>query len=563
VSFTVFYEEEGYSIDLPKLMGRNAAGASFLRGLFRHSKTQDFSCLVRNEAAATTFKELLYSIRIDARNDIVRWAGLEDLARHGGLFYPGPEISAPAHHRLSTCREHDSWALCGITHTTASAGAMDSIASWVTSPVQPWDAVICTSNAVKKNVEIVLQAQVDSLRERLGITKIVLPLLPVIPLGINTDEFAYSASQRNAARTQLSADEDTLVVLYVGRLSFHAKAHPLAMYQALERAAKVAEKDVILVECGWHANDYIKDAFSAGAALACPSVKVVTLDGRVASHRDTAWAAADVFCSLSDNIQETFGIVPLEAMAAGLPVIVSDWDGYKDTVRHGVDGFRIPTLAPQPGLAGDLAHRHALGLDSYDMYCGHSSSLVAVHPEALTEAFVQLFQSSALRKKMGASGRRRAIEDYDWQAIIPRYEALWEEQTKIRLSARSAREQNVASGAKPQPAPIWAARLDPTVAFANYPTQQLRPSTQLTFAEPSAEAALSKLASYNSLSMVNYASFVSPTDGELKSVLTSAEQHFPNSCAAEDLLKDIDPKRRPYVLRGLAWLCKLGLFTFA
>ncbi|MDA0891431.1 MAG: glycosyltransferase family 4 protein [Proteobacteria bacterium] len=563
MSFTIFYEQEGYSIDLPKLMGRNAAGASFLRGLFRHAKSPDFSCLVRDDEGATAFKALLSATRPDARSGTVTATRLEDLARYGGLFYPGPAISASAHHRLSACNGHDSWALCGITHTTASAGAMDAIAEWVTAPVQSWDAAICTSNAVKKNVEIVLQAQVDSLRERLGITKIVMPLLPVIPLGINTDEFAYSANQRNAARSQLSAGENTLVVLYVGRLSFHAKAHPLAMYQALERAAKEAEKNVVLVECGWHANDYIKDAFSAGAALACPSVKVVTLDGRVASNRDTAWAAADVFCSLSDNIQETFGIVPLEAMAAGLPVIVTDWDGYKDTVRHGVDGFRIPTLAPQAGLAGDLAHRHALGVDSYDMYCGHNSSLVAVHQDALAQALIQLFQSSALRQKMGASGRRRAIEDYDWQAIIPRYEALWEEQTKMRLAARSARLQNIGSGAEPPPAPKWAARLDPTVAFANYPTQLLRPSTQLTLTEPSAEAALSKLADYNSLSMVNYASFVCPTERELKSVLTLAEQHFPNGCAAEELLKDIDPKRQPYVLRGLAWLCKLGLFTFS
>jgi glycosyltransferase involved in cell wall biosynthesis len=33
-------------------------------------------------------------------------------------------------------------------------------------------------------------------------------------------------------------------------------------------------------------------------------------------------------------------------MAAGIPVVVSDWDGYKDTVRDGVDGFRIPTFKP-------------------------------------------------------------------------------------------------------------------------------------------------------------------------------------------------------------------------
>ena len=36
-------------------------------------------------------------------------------------------------------------------------------------------------------------------------------------------------------------------------------------------------------------------------------------------------------------------VLPVEAMASGLPVIVSDWDGYKETVRDGVDGFRIPT----------------------------------------------------------------------------------------------------------------------------------------------------------------------------------------------------------------------------
>ena len=191
------------------------------------------------------------------------------------------------------------------------------------------------------------------------------------------------------------------------------------MYQALENAAQATGKEVVLVECGWHANEHIEKAFAAGAQLVSPSVRVVTLDGRVAENRETAWASADVFCSLSDNIQETFGIVPIEAMAAGLPVVVSDWDGYKDTVRDGIDGFRIPTLAPAPGLAGDLAHRHALEIDTYDMYCGHSSSLVAVHAQKLTNAFIELFKSPELRKKMGEAGRLRATQDYDWRTIIP------------------------------------------------------------------------------------------------------------------------------------------------
>ena len=66
----------------------------------------------------------------------------------------------------------------------------------------------------------------------------------------------------------------------------------------------------------------------------------------------------DIFCSLSDNIQETFGITPIEAMSAGLPVVVSDWDGYRDTVRDGIDGFRVPTQMPPPGYGDELALRH-------------------------------------------------------------------------------------------------------------------------------------------------------------------------------------------------------------
>jgi alpha-maltose-1-phosphate synthase len=556
----IYFHPEAYSTSGPKLMGRNAAGDSFLRGFFKFSiKSSTLYTQVSTKNHAEQFVDLAAAYKraehvksFDSRN-------LSGAAEAQNIYYPGPDIGSHANHR-ALFGDH-RWGLCGITHTTSSAGAMDAITDWITSPVQPWDAVICTSTAVKKNVEAVLQAQVDSLKERLGITKIVLPQLPVIPLGVHTEDFSYTSEQRAEARATLSASEDTLVVLYTGRLSFHAKAHPLAMYQALENAAQGTGKEVVLVECGWHANDYIEKAFSAGAQMASPSVRVVTLDGRVAENRETAWASADLFCSLSDNIQETFGIVPIEAMAAGLPVVVSDWDGYKDTVRDGIDGFRIPTLAPAPGLAGDLAHRHALEIDTYDKYCGHSSSLVAIHAQKLTNAFIELFKSPELRNKMGEAGRLRATQSYDWRTIIPRYEELWGEQTKIRLAAKKAQEEDTKS--KPSAPQVWPARLDPTIGFANYPTQHLTLVTELTLVEPSAAQALAKLAQYKELAMVNYAHFVFPTEDEIKQVFEVAEKALPNSCTADALLVNIEAKRRPYVLRGLAWLCKLGLLQFS
>ena len=64
----------------------------------------------------------------------------------------------------------------------------------------------------------------------------------------------------------------------------------------------------------------------------------MTRPGRPLLHR------ADVVVSLADNPQETFGLTILEAAAAAKPVIASDYDGYRDLVRHGSTGFLVSTL---------------------------------------------------------------------------------------------------------------------------------------------------------------------------------------------------------------------------
>jgi starch synthase len=547
----IYFHPEAYSTSGPKLMGRNAAGESFLRGFLTYSTSSEFWAQVQQAEHAQHFAKAVQSAGRQEPVKAVDKSGLANLAnvpQAGVVYYPGPGIGEHAFHRAAF--GHSAWSLCGITHTTSSAGAMDALTGLITAPVQTWDAVICTSTAVKDNVTRLLQAQVDYLQSRLGVSKIVLPQLPVIPLGIHTADFAYTPDQKAAARSELGVDSDTLVVLFMGRLSFHAKAHPLAMYQALEQAAKATAKStgkqVLLVECGWHANDFIAKAYADAARLACPSVRVLTFDGRKAQERQTAWAGADVFCSLSDNIQETFGIVPIEAMAAGLPVVVSDWDGYKDTVRDGVDGFRIPTLMPQAGLGGDLAHRHALEIDTYDMYCGHTCSLVAVDVQAAAQAFERLFNSPELRRQMGEAGRKRAIEVYDWKTIIGQYEALWATQTELRIAG--------ANDLKPLAHP-WPARMDPFHAFASYPTQTLTPQTVLALVDADADTAISRALAYRKLAMVDFAKAVLPTAAEIETLLHGASQ--PQT--AQTWVDNMDHKRQAFVFRSLAWLLKLGI----
>jgi glycosyltransferase involved in cell wall biosynthesis len=540
----IYYHPEAYTTSGPKLMGRNAAGESFLRGFLQHSNASEFWVQVHQLDHASHFAQTVQSLGRTQAIKVVDKNTLGALSQAGVVYYPGPDLGEHAFQRAAY--GHSAWSLCGITHTTSSAGAMDALAALITAPVQPWDALICTSNAVKDNVSRVLQAQVDYLKDRLGISKIVLPQLPVIPLGIHTADFIFSAAQKAAARAALDVSADTLVVLFMGRLSFHAKAHPLALYQALEIAAQKTGKKVVLLECGWHANEFISKAYAQAASLACPSVRVVKLDGRKPEDRQTAWASTDVFCSLSDNIQETFGIAPIEAMAAGIPVVVSDWDGYKDTVRDGIDGFRIPTLMPQAGLGGDLALRHSVGLDTYDMYCGHACSLVAVDVQATEQAFERLFNSPQLRRQMGEAGRERAVGVYDWKTVIGQYEALWAHLRDIR--AKEGKD------IKPLAHP-WPARMDPFHAFASYPSQALTPQTVLALVDANVELALQRTLQYRQLAMIDFAKLILPSEDEIKAVLSAGT----NQQSAEQWVQGVPTERRLYVLRLLAWLLKLGV----
>ena len=65
-------------------------------------------------------------------------------------------------------------------------------------------------------------------------------------------------------------------------------------------------------------------------------------------------------------------------MASGLPVIVSDWNGYRDTVEDKENGFRVKTVSLSDGNGEDLAYSHMMGVLNYDHYIGYSSQRIAI-----------------------------------------------------------------------------------------------------------------------------------------------------------------------------------------
>ena len=263
---------------------------------------------------------------------------------------------------------------------------------------------------------------------------------------------------------------DELVVLWVGRRSYFEKAFPQPMMRAVAEAARLSGRTLRLVMAGWFPGGEADAAlYREAAQVHAPGLRVDFADGNDAAAVRDLWATADIFLSLVDNVQETFGLTPIEAMAAGLPVVASDWDGYRATVRDGIDGRLVPTLLPPPSPLGDqLGLSHDALIRSYQQYVGVAAQHTAVDVGAAARALADLAADDDLRRRMGEAARRRALEVFDWARVAPRYVALMEELSAIRQAAVPAPQRR-----------RHPARAEPFSTFAPYATAVLSPATRL------------------------------------------------------------------------------------
>jgi phosphatidylinositol alpha-mannosyltransferase len=105
-----------------------------------------------------------------------------------------------------------------------------------------------------------------------------------------------------------------------------------------------------------------------------------------ASYRDLPryYRTADIVCCPATG-RESFGIVLLEAMAVGKPIIATDIQGYNSVLAHGTEGLLVP-----PKNAAKIA-----------------------------EALTSLMADEPLRRQMGTNGRLKAV-NYDWEQVAQR-----------------------------------------------------------------------------------------------------------------------------------------------
>ncbi len=470
--WALFYHHEGYEMDGDKLMGRQAAGNSFLRALVQDNPDTLGIYIKNNEQKELAKKTISSFLSTDQEINInaIPFIRPYDSQLFGGIFLPGPSISESALAR--GFYSHNQYSLVGITHTTASHNVMTGISDLLTSPVMPWDGVICTSNVVADTLSHVINETFDQLKFYLGASKRQLPQFPVIPLGVHPEDFDYSDEFKVSSREKLKIDKDDIVIVYVGRLSFHAKAHHLPMYIALEEASKSLSKGKIhLIQTGWFANEFIEKAFKDEAELISPNIKFHFLDGKNQENKHISLSSGDIFMSLSDNFQETFGLTPLEGMASGLPVIVSDWNGYKSTVRNNIDGFKIPTYSLNSKSGEQIAYNHMMGFINYDQYIGQLSQRVAIDIGICIEKLKILIENKNLRNELGLNAKESAKNIFSWNKILKQYRDFSNELDNIRI--KSQKKEDIPKFNLP------ADRQNPFSIFDTYPSLVLENDSRL------------------------------------------------------------------------------------
>lgn len=531
---------EPYDASIPRPMGRNSAGEGFLRGFLKYADVDRFHFWNAYDQDQAELDALLD--RLGPVDRPINWLGKADrhrLTEAGGLYIPTPEMKGEAWARRAF--GGNGYSLTGVTHTIAETYIMDEIAALLLAPIEPWDALVCTSEPGRRAVEALLEGVAGYLHERFGATRIPPAQLVTIPLGVHADDFRQDAEARRRWRERLAIPEDAPVALHLGRFSVTTKMHPGPMGLSLQEAARRLGRPVYWVMFGGARKTEDEEAFLAAARAFCPDVEIRLAGDTRASTRDEIVSAADVFLSLSDNIQETFGLTPLEAMAAGLPCVVSDWDGYRDTVRHGVDGFRIRTLTPRPGLGTDLAYGYAQRMMGYDAYAGAASLFTAVDVGDAAEVLATLFADPDLRRRMGAAGQRRAREVFDWRVVIPQYQALWAELGRRRAAAQV------------QPPLENPYRPDPFRMFAAYPTAALATDDSVSLARPLAEGEATEILER---ALVRQPAARLPSSDEVEALIAFLT---PGPHTVGALLEATPPERRPFLERGILWLAKFGV----
>ncbi|MEO0021326.1 MAG: glycosyltransferase family 4 protein [candidate division WOR-3 bacterium] len=200
------------------------------------------------------------------------------------------------------------------------------------------------------------------------------PYLPgeyrIIPSGVNLKLFQPGYKPKIEKKT------GEKIILFLGRLD-KRKGLEVLIQAMPDIINSVPNTRLIIVGQGQRKEHYVKMVHELGLAK-----RVAFLGAARADELPSYYCSADVYCSPALG-GETLGIVLLEAMACGVPVVASNIPGYDETVSHLNDGILVT-----PGNSTELA-----------------------------KAIIKVLSDNSLRANLINAGLQKVTNEYDWSII--------------------------------------------------------------------------------------------------------------------------------------------------
>ncbi len=196
----------------------------------------------------------------------------------------------------------------------------------------------------------------------------------IIPNGIDLELFSPDVSPIS------EFCDGKLNILFVGRLEKQKGVdYLIKAYRRVRQ--EVPNSRLIIVGPGTRLRGkYEKEVLRSGLELK----DVIFVGGKPQSELPQYYKTADVFCAPATGL-ESFGIVLLEAMAVGKPIVATNIEGYNSLLTHGVEGLLVPPK----------------------------------DDKALAQSLISLLTDESLRQQMAARAKLKALE-YSWEDIAQR-----------------------------------------------------------------------------------------------------------------------------------------------
>jgi phosphatidyl-myo-inositol alpha-mannosyltransferase len=205
----------------------------------------------------------------------------------------------------------------------------------------------------------------------------VAPVVPsgvaIVPNGVEVERFANARPAPDLPQGR--------IVLWVGRLD-PQKGFAVAVRAFADIARRVPDAHLVVAGDG-------RDRTAVRDLMPEIRARVHMLGPVPNGHLPGYHAAAEVALAPATG-HESFGIVLVESLAAGVPVVATDIDGYREVITDGVDGLLVP-----PGSA-----------------------------RAVADAAVRILEDPALAQRLVRAGRARAAT-YAWSTVVPAVEAIY------------------------------------------------------------------------------------------------------------------------------------------